>query len=135
MKELLYWGVGIVAKIHTYILRLNDTFEHSFTDKELHFLVMGLIGMALVFGLYPLFKWLAKKHHEMAITWIYVFTVMVVLTFAIEIGQKLTHTGNMEFADIMFGLVGFMAMFAVFSILRGLYHVIRTAFRQRRNRK
>ena len=61
----------------------------------------------------------------MVIAWIYVFTVMIVLTFAIEIGQKITNTGNMEFADIMFGLVGFLAAFGVFSIIRGIYHLIR----------
>ena len=46
------------------------------------------------------------------------------ITFAIEIGQKITNTGNMEFADIMFGLVGFIAMFLVFLAVRGVYHLI-----------
>ena len=36
----------------------------------------------------------------MVIAWIYVFTLIIVITFAIEIGQKVTNTGNMEFADI-----------------------------------
>lgn len=122
MKEVLYWCVERIAQIHAYILRLNDTYEYNFSDKQLHFLVIGLIGMALVLVIYPLFRWLAKHGHEMVITWIYVFTVMTVITFAIEIGQKLTNTGSMEFADIVFGLVGFIAMFAVFSLLRILWH-------------
>ena len=95
MKELLYWSVGLVAKLHNYIMRLNDRYEYRFSDKELHFLVIGVLGMGLVFIIYPVFKWLARTHHEMVITWIYVFTMILVITFAIEIGQKITHTGNM----------------------------------------
>ena len=124
MKELLYLGVGIVAQIHNKIMQWNNAFEVNFTDKEMNFLVIGLLGMAMIFVVYPLFKYLAKRNHEMVIAWIYVFTVIVVITFAIEIGQKITNTGNMEFADIMFGLVGFIAMFLVFLAVRGVYHLI-----------
>ena len=124
MKELLYLGVGIVAQIHNKIMQWNNAFEVNFTDKEMHFLVIGLLGLAMIFVVYPLFKYLAKRNHEMVIAWIYVFTVIVVITFAIEIGQKITNTGNMEFADIMFGLVGFIAMFLVFLAVRGVYHLI-----------
>lgn len=130
MKELLYWSVGFAAKLHNYIMKLNDRYEYRFSDKELHFLVIGIIGMALVLVIYPIFKWLAKTHHEMVITWVYVFTLVIVLTFAIEIGQQITHTGNMEFADIMFGLVGFFVMFSIFSVLRMFYHLIRNAVKR-----
>ena len=124
MKELLYWGVGIVAKLHDAIMQLNNTHETNFTDKELHFLVIGLLGMAMLFVIYPLFKYLAKKKLEIIIAWIYVFTVIVVITFAIEIGQKITNTGHMDFGDIMFGLVGFLLMFAIFVVIRMIYHGI-----------
>lgn len=124
MKELLYDCVGIVAKLHDKIMQFNDAFETNFSDKDLHFLVIGILGMCMLFVIYPLFKQLAKKNHEMVIAWIYVFTVIVVITFAIEIGQKITKTGNMEFADIMYGLVGFMVMFCIFIVLRMIYHGI-----------
>ena len=135
LKKLLYWCVEMIAKAHTYILRLNDAYEYQFSDKELHFLVIGLLGMAMVFVIYPLFKWLAKRNHEMVITWIYVFTLIVVITFAIEIGQSVTQTGNMEFADIMFGLVGFIVMFAVFSLVRMVFHLISDGIRRLRERR
>lgn len=99
--------IEYVAKIHNYIMGLNDKYEYDFSDKQLHFLVIGVIGMLLIFIVYPLFKWLARTGHVMVIAWIYVFTVILVITFAIEIGQKVTNTGNMEFADIVFGVVGF----------------------------
>lgn len=135
MKELLYWIVGIIAKVHDRIMSLNNAFEANFTDKELHFLIIGLLGMAMLFVIYPLFKYLAKHNHEMVIAWIYVFTVVVVITFAIEIGQKITGTGHMEFADIMFGLVGFMSMFIAFCILRLIYHGILRLIRRWRKKK
>ena len=124
MKEYLYAGVGLVSRIHNAIMRLNDTYEMNLSDKDLHFLIIGLLGMGMIFVVYPLFRYLAAKKHVMVIAWIYVFTVIMVVTFALEIGQKITHTGNMEFADIMYGLVGFLAMFLVFSVIRLLYHGI-----------
>ena len=124
MKEFLYMIVGWIAKIHSYLMRFNDSYEYNFSDKELHFIVIGLLGMAFVFIVYPVFKWLAKHNHVMVIAWIYVFTLILVITFAIEIGQKVTNTGAMEFADIVFGVVGFIVMFFFFSIIREIYHLI-----------
>ena len=134
MREFLYWCVGLIATIHDHIMDLNNAYEANFTDKEMHFLVIGLLGMAMIFVVYPLFKYLAKHNHEMVIAWIYVFTLILVITFAIEIGQKITNTGHMEFADIMYGVVGFLAMFFVFAILRGIYHLILRLIRYIRDR-
>ena len=117
MKDFLYTIVKIVAIIHTKLLTINDGYESVFTDKELHFIVIGVLGMLILFVVYPLFKWLSKNH-VLVIAWIYVFTLMIVLTFAIEIGQGISSTGNMEFADIVFGLAGFMVMFFIFAVIR-----------------
>lgn len=124
MKEFLYAMIEYIAKIHNYIMGLNDKYEYNFSDKQLHFLVIGAIGMLLIFIVYPLFKWLARTGHVMVIAWIYVFTVILVITFAIEIGQKVTNTGNMDFADIVFGVVGFFVMFFIFALVRSIYHGI-----------
>ena len=122
MRDLLYFCVEIIAKIHNAIMQLNNTYDIYLTDKELHFLVIGLLGMGMILVIHPLFKYLASQGKEMVIAFIYVFTVIIVLTFAIEIGQKVSHTGQMEFADIMYGLVGFLAMFLVFCLVRYLWH-------------
>ena len=124
MKAFLYAIVEIIARIHSRLLELNDAYEYNFTDKELHFLIIGALGMAMIFVVYPVFKWLARNNHIMVISWIYVFTLIIVITFAIEIGQRVTHTGAMEFADIMFGVFGFISMFLIFSVFRGVYHLI-----------
>lgn len=135
MKEFLYYLVMKIAKIHQLILRLNDKFEYNFSDKQLHFLVIGVLGLCMVFTIYPVFRFLAKHNGIMTITWIYVFTLIIVITFAIEIGQKVTHTGAMEFSDIVFGVVGFLAMYAVFASIRGVYHGIKKLFQIRKREK
>lgn len=124
MGKLLYLAVEIVARIHNYLLKLNDAHEYNFTDKELHFLIIGALGMCMIFVVHPLFKWLVKHNHIMVISWIYVFTMIIVITFAIEIGQRVTNTGAMEFADIAFGVIGFLCMFLVFAVIRSIYHLI-----------
>ncbi|MEE1228276.1 MAG: hypothetical protein U0K57_04830 [Lachnospiraceae bacterium] len=117
MEQFLRSLVIAFARAHSYILSLNDAYEQNFSDKELHFLVIGLIGMALVAVIYPLFQALSHDH-VLVIVFIYVFTLILVLTFAIEIGQGYSGTGTMDFADIEFGVVGFLLFFAIFALIR-----------------
>lgn len=125
MKEFLYGIVAIIAEIHTYLMQLNDDYEFYFNDKELHFIIIGLLGMVMVIAIYPIFKQLAKKKHYLTLTWIYVFTLIIVITFAIEIGQKVSNTGNMDFGDIVFGVVGFIAMYAVYASIVTIINLIK----------
>jgi glycopeptide antibiotics resistance protein len=128
--------VEYIAKAHEFFLSLNDAYEYNFTDKELHFLVIGVLGMLMIFVVYPTFKWLVKKNHIMTIAWIYVFTLILVITFAIEIGQKVTNTGAMEFADIVMGIFGFIVMYLIFVIIRAIYHgICRILERSRKRRR
>ena len=78
MRDLLYFCVEIIAKIHNAIMQLNNTYEIYLTDKELHFLVIGLLGMGMILVIHPLFKYLASQGKEMVIAFIYVFTVIIV---------------------------------------------------------
>ena len=75
MRKFLYDCVGMISKIHDKIMQLNNAYEANLSDKELHFLVIGLLGLAMIFVVYPLFKYLARKNKEMLIAWIYVTTV------------------------------------------------------------
>ena len=59
MKELLYTIIEIISVLPTKLLALNDAYEYNFTDKQLHFIVIGNLGMALVFAIHPVFLWLA----------------------------------------------------------------------------
>ena len=127
MERMLEGMVIFVAKIHNYILSLNDAYEKNFTDKQLHFLVIGILGMLILMVIYPLFK-LLSENHILVIAFIYVFTVIVVITFAIEIGQKISDSGTMDFADIVFGIAGFLLMFVIFAVIRQIFLAIINLF-------
>lgn len=117
MLKYLRMLVAWTARAHSAILSLNDSFEMNFSDKELHFLVIGAMGLVLILLVYPVFKWLANRNRVLAITWIYVLTVLTVVTFAIEIGQRVTGTGDMDFGDIVAGMGGFFAVTVVIAAL------------------
>ena len=133
MDTLLYSLVALISRIHNYILTLNDQGNGGFTDKELHLIVFGCLGVALILILHPIFLWLSKKGHVMVVSFLYVFTVILVLTFAIEIEQRITGTGAMEFDDVAYGIAGFLIFFAVFLIIRAIVHLIVRFIRNKRN--
>ncbi len=123
MKAFLYFVVDLVAKVHDYLLHINDSFELYFSDKQLHFLVMGAAG----FFLFLVVRWLFSKLRPNAVAWVYTLTVMGTLAFAIEIGQAITNTGNMEMADVAMGMWGVIAFGAVYTVI----HYIVKALRRR----
>ena len=126
MARYLRMLVAWLSRAHNYILTLNDRFEYSFSDKELHFLVIGAVGLALILLVYPVFRLLANHNRVLAITWIYVLTVLAVLTFAIEIGQRVTGRGTMEFGDVAAGMGGFLAVTIVITALRLLLFAVKS---------
>lgn len=124
-KLFLNKTVHFVTFMHQFILSLNDKYGVALTDKQLHFIVIGVVGVVLLIFIFPLFKWLAKKNGIMGISWVYVFTILIVITFMIEIGQKITGTGDLDFADIVAGLLGFIVMSAIYLIIRKIINVVK----------
>ena len=127
-ESILYEGTMVVAQIHESLMHLNDNFELYFGDKDMHFIVMAVLGMILFFMVHFVFKRLAKWSIT-AISFIYVFTVMTVLGLAIEIGQKITGTGDMDFRDVVAGLYGVLAFFAVYTVYRLIVLLVRHLMR------
>ena len=127
MNILLRWLTQKIAQVHEYILRVNDSKGSLLSDKELHLIVMGLLGMMLFFLTFAVFKVVEKlyKHSTMIYSFIFTFTNLVVISFAIEIGQRLSRTGNMEFMDILFGLWGFIILFSGYLLILGVIYLIR----------
>ena len=130
-EAILYEGTMVVAQIHESLMHLNDNFELYFGDKDMHFIVMAVLGMILFFMVHFVFKRLAKWSIT-AVSFIYVFTVMTVLGFAIEIGQKITGTGDMDFRDVVAGLYGVLAFFAVYTVYRLIVLLVRHLMRGRK---
>lgn len=113
MSSALKFITGIINYFHDNLILLTRFMGLNLTDKQLHFLVIGLIGIFLFIFVDKLFKYLVR-YSITAISFIYTFTVLVVFVFAIEIGQKVTGRGNMEFQDIVEGLWGFLVAFAIY---------------------
>ena len=103
----------------------------SFLYSIFGFLLRGLYdwvgnyGLALILLVYPVFRLLANHNRVLAITWIYVLTVLLVLTFAIEIGQRITGSGTMDFSDVVAGMGGFFAVTAVIVVLHLLLWTVK----------
>ncbi|MBR5342227.1 MAG: hypothetical protein IK151_09945 [Erysipelotrichaceae bacterium] len=116
MSRLIYLFISIITKLHAKFLSINDNHGLDLTDKQLHFLIIGMFGFAMLVVIQPIFRWLAKHHAELLITFLYVFTIVVVVSFAIEIGQAYTGTGDMDFYDIASGLLGFFVFFGIYLI-------------------
>jgi len=104
---------SIINYFHDKLILLTKFMGLNLNDKQLHFVVIGIIGILIFVFVHKLFKYLVQ-YSLTAISFIYTFTVLVVLVFAIEIGQKVTGRGNMEFQDIVEGLWGFLVAFAIY---------------------
>ena len=124
METILYTFVMLVSRMHQFFLSWNDSIENSFDDKMLHFIIIGALGICMVLVLHPIFLWLSRTGHTMVISFFYVLSAILVLTFAIEIGQVFYGTGRMEFDDVRFGVGGFLVFFAIFIAVRGIIHLI-----------
>ena len=132
MKELILILAAIVNEIHD---TLNQLFGMNMSDKDLHFWVMGIIGIVFFIGVYILFKIVGKwKFSTTILSFIYTFTMMTVLVFAIEIQQAITNRGNMEFADAAVGLWGFIVFFAVYVVV-GVIYTIYSRIRKKKMKK
>ena len=129
-RDFLANMVRVVTYLHTRILGLNDSYELYLSDKELHFYVVAITGVLLILVLDPLFRYLVKRNKTLYIVWIYVFTFLFAFTLLIEIGQRLTGTGMMDYMDTVAGLVGFLlASFVVF-VIRWIYMFIKWAVKK-----
>lgn len=133
-EKLLREATLIMAQVHESLMRLNDGFALSLTDKDLHFIIMALLGMLLFWVVHFVFSRVAKWSITV-ISFIYVFTVMTGLSFAIEIGQRITGTGNMDFGDVVAGLNGVLTFFAVYTVYRLVLLFAGSAIKRIKERK
>ncbi|MBL3640987.1 hypothetical protein JMN23_01215 [Bacillus sp. RHFB] len=132
MKEIIQILAEIVNNLHDFILFfVSDTLNSNVTDKDLHFWIMGIIGIIIFLFVLFLSNLIARMRFGITIlSFLYTFTVMVVLVFAIEIQQALTSRGNMEFQDAAIGLWGFIVFFMVFAVLSSLFLLVKNFFKQ-----
>lgn len=128
MSRLIYIFVTIIAKLHSKLLAINDNTGLQLSDKQLHFIIIGLFGFAMICVIQPIFKWLSSNGYDLLVSFAYVFTVIIVISFAIEIGQAFSGTGEMDFYDIASGILGFLVFFFVYFIGYYIYRKIKAQY-------
>lgn len=111
---------SLVNYLHDKLILLTRSLGFQLNDKQLHFWVVGLIGILFFLVVNKIFERIARYSIRL-ISFIYTFTVLVIVVFAIEIEQKITGHGNMEFLDIVQGLWGFLIAFFLYLIIRMLF--------------
>jgi len=130
MTVLLKFLAGIVNYLHDLIVILFKQLGFKLTDQDLHFWVIGIIGIVVFILSDIVFKNIAKWSIS-AISFVYTLTVLVVLVFAVEIEQRITGHGSMEFSDIVAGLWGFIVMFAIYVAIRGAIYAVQRQLKKR----
>ena len=129
LKEYLYQIVAWIARVHDSMWAYNRSFSSPFTDKELHFIVIGAFGLAFFVLAFLLFGLLTRLNRFGIMAWLFSLSTVLFVTFAIEIGQFVTHTGNMELEDIVYGIVGFLIASVGASLLYALFCLLRALVR------
>ena len=60
LTKILYFLIELITSIHNTILTWNDNNLIGLSDKDLHFVVIGILGILMIAIIYPLFKFLAS---------------------------------------------------------------------------
>ncbi|WP_088043398.1 hypothetical protein [Bacillus sp. EAC] len=135
MKEIIIKLTEILNNIHDIIqLYVSDKLNLELSDKDLHFWIMGIIGITAFILVLILSKLISKMPFGITIlSFLYTFTFMVVLVFAIEIQQAITNRGHMEFQDAVIGLWGFIVFFLCFALISSIFlltkKILKTLFK------
>ncbi|WP_404330111.1 hypothetical protein [Mesobacillus maritimus] len=134
MKEFILLLAEIINTLHDFIFAVTRQAGWNLTDKDLHLWVFGIVGILAFLAVNVVFKYLAQ-YSITAISFIYTFTVLLVIVFAIEIQQKITGRGNMEFHDAVISLWGFILFFAGYLVIKGILYFIKKLFRKNSKRE
>lgn len=132
MADLFKIIAEIVNIIHDVIMVMAAQIGWQATDKDLHLWVIGIIGIVAFFIVQAIFKRLAKWSIT-SISFIYTFTLILVLVFAIEIQQGITGRGNMEFADAVVGIYGFLLFFGIYIVWKGIRYGLAKLVKKEKN--
>jgi hypothetical protein len=115
MKEGITLIVESINNLHDMLIGITNDLGFTLTDKDLHFWIMGIIGISVFFFVYIVSKILSKlKFGITTLAFFYTLTFMFVLVFAIEIQQAITNRGQMEFIDAIVGLWGYIVFFLIY---------------------
>lgn len=129
MVNLLKFIIYFMEKIQLFFKGIVDTNHLNIDDKMLHFYVFGFLCLFIYIVVHFAFKRIAKYNLKI-ISWFYTLTVAIVLAFAIEVGQKASNSGHMEFGDIAYGIYGFLVFYMIFQFFAWILRRIIKSYRK-----
>ena len=130
LKNRLYALVVFIANVHDRLMTYNYMLSSPYSDKEMHFVVVAAFGVLFFLLVLPLFLFLTRHGRAELMAWLFTFMTILFVTFAIEEGQRLTDTGSFQLLDIVYGIMGFLAVSVCAGLLYLLYLLIRRLFRK-----
>lgn len=116
METVLIMVSRIINFLHDFIVRMMRQSGTTITDKELHFWVIGLIGMIIFFSSYAAFKYL-QRWGIGSVSFVFTGIIVTILAVGIEVEQYITGRGSMEAFDVLAGVAGFLALFLVYCLI------------------
>ncbi|GEN54705.1 hypothetical protein [Halobacillus faecis] len=124
MREIILLLADVVNVWHDVILKFTVMMGWNLSDKDLHFWVIGILGIIGLIFVDILFHALAKWSIT-AISFLFTFAMVLVFVFAVEIQQKITGSGNMEFADAVVSVLGFFLFCGIYFVFIGIIRAIK----------
>ncbi|MGR9048549.1 hypothetical protein ACQ4XT_07975 [Halobacillus faecis] len=124
MREVILLLADVVNVWHDVILKFTRLMGWNLTDKDLHFWVIGILGIIGLIFVDILFHAIAKWSIT-AISFLFTFAMVLVFVFAVEIQQKITGSGNMEFADAFVSVLGFFLFCGIYFVFIGIIRAIK----------
>ena len=92
-------------------------------SDELVFLPF-IFGFVIFPSSYQIFKILDRKEQAFRMTNYFTLTMIICFAIAIEVCQGRTKTGNMEIADAIFGISGYIVMYLIMYVIISLFKLI-----------
>lgn len=133
MEKALLILVNLINSLHDFIVIFFKFLGFGFTDKDLHFWFVGVVGTVIFVVSDIIFRHVSRWSISV-ISFIYTLTVLIVVVFGLEIEQKITGRGAMEFSDIVSGLWGFLAIFIVLLAIKAALHFTKMLFKKFNNK-
>lgn len=119
MKESIWVLSEFIDFWHDLLLDISRALGLGLSDTELHFWIIGVLGLVGLLFVDVLFHALAKVSIT-AISFLFSLAIVIIFVFALEIQQKISGSGNMQFSDAMAGLIGFLAFCLFYFLIRGI---------------
>lgn len=123
MKLLLQALIDIFNFFHRLFSSLSNEFGLGMNDKALHFYVIGVIFFILYLIINPIYKKLSQYSIKL-LSFIYVFTLALVVSVAIEVAQYQSRSGQMDLMDVIWSLFGFLVIFLGFKLFMAIIKFI-----------